>query len=116
MRLQGRQIAIILIPLMLSGCLSDQQPSEEEKQQAMNDYIHCLHTAAAKMDDGKSDALTIAVAIKPFCAAEFARSVKLSGSGMSPYARSLFEQRVQTTQIELGTTAVLDHRKDAAGN
>ena len=90
--------------------------SEEPKQKAMKDYMGCLEAAAAKMDDGKSDAMTVAMAIKPLCAGEFAQSVKLSGSGLSPYARNLFEEKVQANQLELATTAVLDHRRGAKPN
>jgi hypothetical protein len=86
--------------LMLTGCLSN-PVSEEAKQQAMKAYMDCLQAAAAKMDDGKSDAMTIAMAIKPLCAGEFGQSVKLSGSGLSPYARNLFEERVKASQLEL---------------
>jgi hypothetical protein len=107
-----RHATHVVMFLMLTGGLSNQQESvsEEGKQQAMKAYMDCLHAAAAKMDDGKSDAMTVAMAIKPLCAGEFARSVKLSGSGLSPYARNLFEERVQASQLELGATAVLDQR------
>jgi single-stranded DNA-binding protein len=108
-----RHTTCVILFLMLAGCLPEQQElaSEEAKQKAMKDYIGCLEAAAAKMDDGKSDAMTVATAIKPLCAGEFAQSVKLSGSGLSPYARNLFEEKVQANQLELATTAVLDHRR-----
>lgn len=113
-----RRATHVIMFLVLTGCLSNQQESvsEEAKQQAMKAYMDCLHAAAAKMDDGKSDAMTVAMAIKPLCAGEFAQSVKLSGSDLSPYARNLFEQRVQGSQIELGVVAVLDQRKGAKSN
>jgi hypothetical protein len=104
--------------LMLTGCMSNQgeAASEEAKTQAMNAYLACLHKAAPKMDDGKSDAMSVALAIKPLCAGEFARSVKLSGSDLAPYARNLFEKGAREKELELATMVVLDERKGAKPN
>jgi hypothetical protein len=53
-----------LIATFLSGCLSTSEPpsTDQEKSATMQVYISCLHSAALKMDDGKSDAASVALA------------------------------------------------------
>jgi hypothetical protein len=74
-------------------------------------YMSCLHSAALKMDDGKSDAASVALAIEPLCAKEFENSISIYGQGMNPEAQAMFENNVQGRQMELATMAVLDERK-----
>jgi hypothetical protein len=88
--------------------------TESEKSDAGKAYIACLHKAARRMDDGKSDAMSVALAIKPICAAEFRTLLKLHVQG-APYldvdARKRVEDSMEPRQLEWGTTAVLDERK-----
>ena len=88
----------------------------DEKSDAMRAYISCLHSAPRKIDDGKSDAMSVALALKPLCVAEFTKSVKIQGQGMNPQARRMFEDRVAARQLEIGTTAVLEERKSRGPN
>jgi hypothetical protein len=68
------------------------------------------------MDDGKSDAATIAIAIKPICAGEFAHYVQMAGQALNPEARRMFEDKIQVRQIETATVAVLDERAHGRPN
>ena len=86
--------------------------TESQKSYASEAYLICLHDAARRMDDGKSDAVSVALAIKPMCAAEFRTVVELNGQDApNPVARKMFEDRMEPRQLELATTAVLDDRK-----
>ena len=96
---------------MLSACSTTPPATESEKNAALMAYLTCLHNAARKMDDGRSDAMSVALAIKPPCAAEFRTSVKVRGRDMNREAFSMFEDRMEPKQLELATTAVLDERK-----
>jgi hypothetical protein len=51
------------------------------------------------MDDGGSDASTIALGIKSLCASQFGRTVELEGRRLNPAARRLFESKVQDSQL-----------------
>ena len=101
-----------LAALLLTACsTSVPAATEQEKSDAMRAYVSCLHNAARKMDDGKSDAATIAIALKPVCAAEFANSVQVAERGMNLQVKRMFEDRMQGHQIEIATVAVLDERR-----
>jgi hypothetical protein len=107
----ARHATLAVILLLSTGCQSSQPASEAAKELATNAYVDCLYTAAAKMDDGTSDAMTVALAIKPLCASEFAQFVKLSGSHLSPYGQRIFEKLERNSQLEYGTAVVLNRRK-----
>jgi hypothetical protein len=89
-----------------------QQPpaTEKEKRDAFFAYFSCLDTAAREMDDGRSDASTIALGIKSLCASQFARTVELEGRSLNPAARQLFESKAQSSQLEMAAQAVLAGR------
>jgi len=118
-------LGVCMTAICLSACMSASTQTaapesavatDQEKTAAMNTYIACVHNAAHKIDDGRSDAASVALAIEPLCAGEFQRSVEASEQGMSPYARRMFEEGVQPVQLQLGTTAVLDERRARAAN
>jgi hypothetical protein len=91
---------VLLVPFVVAFVLTNPNMT----------YIECLHNAARKTDDGRSDAITIAMAIKSQCVGEFARSTETYSQGMNPQARRMFEDRVESRQLELATMAVLDER------
>jgi hypothetical protein len=95
---------------------SNPQPpaTEKEKRDAFFAYFSCLDAAAREMDDGRSDAPTIALGIKALCASQFARTVELEGRSLGPAARRLFEGKVQDSQLEMATQAVLAGRANKA--
>jgi hypothetical protein len=93
-----------------------QQPAatEKERRDAFFAYFSCLDAAAREMDDGRSDASTIALAIKSLCASQFASTVEIEGRSLNPAARRLFESKAQDSQLEMATQAVLAGRADRA--
>jgi len=94
--------------ITLSGCVPPAPKADVDA--AMMTYVACLHSAAKQVDDGKSDAISVAVAIQPMCAQEFRQSVLLYGQGMSMRARLIYEQGMDGKQLEFATGAVLDER------
>jgi hypothetical protein len=91
--------------------MSQAPATEQEKSDAMGAYISCLHSAARKIDDGKSDAMSVALALKPLCVAEFRKSITTHSQGMNPEARRMFEDRIEARQLAFCTTVVLEERK-----
>lgn len=54
----------------ICACASQrEQPAatQQEKDAALEDYFKCFVVAAGRLDDGKSDAMTVAVAVKSIC-------------------------------------------------
>jgi hypothetical protein len=98
-------------PKTKSNPRSQQPPAtEKEKRDAFFAYFSCLDAAAREMDDGRSDASTIALGIKSLCASQFARTVELEGRSLNPAARRLFESKAQNSQLEMAAQAVLAGR------
>jgi hypothetical protein len=102
-------------PKTKSNLRSQQPPAtEKEKHDAFFAYFSCLDAAAREMDDGRSDASTIALGVKSLCASQFALTVELEGRSLNPAARQLSGSKVQDSQLEMATQAVLAGRADRA--
>ena len=82
--------------MLLAGCETKPpapRATSEEREQALSALNACLQAAARKLDDGRSEASTVALALRPSCAAEFARSRDAS-------ARSLNSQQASQAYTE----------------
>jgi hypothetical protein len=90
----------------LSGCPA----TDAEKDAALQAYVTCLKRAARQLDDGKSDAATVALAIQSRCAVEFDYSLDVFGQGMPLDAQVNFRQQSRERQLEISTQVVLTER------
>jgi hypothetical protein len=110
-----RIVAACTLALTLAGCLSGCASSpppvtEQERSDATDAYMACLVAADRKLDDNRSDASTIALALRPFCAAQFARSYDLFGRNLSPVAREMYDEQADATFLRVATAVVLGER------
>ena len=96
----------VLIATFLTGCVTSPDPaaSDREKTDALQVYVACLHREATQIDDSKSDALTVALALKSLCTGEFEQSIRISGQGMNPTGRRMFETQIREHQTGFGVT------------
>jgi hypothetical protein len=82
-----RTIAACALALTLAACATNRPAlSEQDRDDALLAMNACLDAAARKLDDGTSEASTIALGMRPSCAAEFARSRDVYASAMNPEA------------------------------
>jgi hypothetical protein len=67
---------------------------------------------AAKLDDDKSEASTIALGLRSVCASEFARSrdIFARAQGLNPAATQMFRRQDDEAFMHEATTAVLIER------
>jgi hypothetical protein len=106
-----RIIAACAFALAVVGCTTEPpKATEQERKEATEPFIICLHAAIARLDDGKSDAQSIALAARPSCAAEFARATDTYARGLNPAATVKFHRYDDETYMGLATAAVLDER------
>jgi hypothetical protein len=105
-------IATFAVASMLAGCVANPPPAtDQERTDAMLALNACLEAAAKKLDDGTSEASTIALGLKTSCAAEFSRSIDAAASRLSnPAAREMFHRMDDQTFMQVATAAVLDER------
>ena len=120
---------IALLCLLLAGCANQYtkpppppepvrprpllvaKASDAEKQQLEHEYMTYLKVTAYQMDDGTSDAQTIAAAVRPRCIAEWQRVYESQVRGAdSSVVRAIFEGR-EDWQRQDSLDAVLMMRK-----
>jgi hypothetical protein len=108
----ARWPAVIAAALSLAGCAAAKPPAatEDERKEALQALNVCLSAAARKLDDGKSDASTIALALRPSCAAEFARSRDVFGRELNPAAARMYHRTDDDAFVQVATSIVLHER------
>lgn len=87
--------------------------TESEKEAAVAAHVACLYKAAREMDDGRSDARTIATAVRSTCRSLYNRSLNVWSQGQSTYFKQEFHTRNQNNDIDMATTAVVRTRANA---
>ena len=99
--------------MLLAGCeTKPPAPSatSEDREQALSALNACLQAAARKLDDGKSEASTVVLALRPSCAAEFAHSRDLYARSLSSQASQMYHKMDDQTFKRAATNAVLEER------
>jgi hypothetical protein len=106
-----RIAAACTLALTLAGCAANPpQATDQERNEALTALNACLHAAARKLDDGRSEASTIALGLRPLCAAEYVRSRDVYGRHLNPAARRMYDQKEQAVFIQIATAVVLEER------
>ena len=108
-----RIIITCTIVTLLAGCETKPPAppaTSGEREQAVIALNACLQTAARKLDDGKSEASTVALALRPPCSAEFARSRDLYARGLSSQQASQYHRQDDQAFKQAATNAVLEER------
>jgi hypothetical protein len=111
----GRTIAVFALALTLPGCaaappLAAAPPPRAGEPEHHDALTTCLSAAAIKLDDGQSEVSTIALSLRPLCAAEFARSRDASAHGLNPTETEMFHRTDDDAFMQMATTAVLNER------
>jgi hypothetical protein len=107
----------LLMVLVMMACetVPQAQPAtDQEMDAAFKAMFDCLETFARKMDDGTSDASSVALGVQGMCRREFNRTIEVGERGLNPVARRTFEKKVQPENLlhENAVQMVLKVRKD----
>ena len=97
-------------PARYSPLTSEPQASKSEKEAATSTYVDCVLREVGDLDDGRSDARTIAMAVRGLCRSAYLRSLNVHTQGESAAYKRGYYQEAQNSDIELATTAVLRWR------
>jgi hypothetical protein len=112
-----RVIVACALALALAGCVTGPPAaSVQERNDTLRTLNVCLDAAARKLDDGTSDASTIALGMRPACAGEYARSRDAYASDLNPAAARIFHRSDDQMFIQIATAAVLNERADRRGH
>lgn len=95
--------------LTVIGCASP-EASRQEKDAALNSLNVCIYNNIHKLDDGRSDATSIALGLKGLCGAQFAHSRDVFAESLNPEAARMFHADDDAAFLQFATTAVLEER------
>ena len=84
--------------------------SEEDRTEVAKQYMACLLVQAEQLDDGASDAVAIAHGITPGCQHELVVVKQVYSLGLSLQAASMLNDRIDASQLDQATRAVLTVR------
>lgn len=111
-----RAVILILMTMPLAGCLTTSNSDVSPARIAWGD---CVWAAVGRLDDGKSDPVSIATGISPVCAVQYQHLTDLmvdrdfiSTTG----AREDMRERMKDAEIKLITAAILTHRAGRSAN
>ena len=101
----------ILLMLTLPAC-AEQRPSitDIDRQLVTSRYLSCLQRHAVASDDGKSDARTIAYAVRGSCQTKMDEVVAVFGRDMTNDAKFMFRARLVAQELDMATQATLAAR------
>jgi hypothetical protein len=107
-----RIIAACTLALALADCVATPPPqaTDQERSEVLMTLEVCLHAAAKKLDDGRSEASTVALGLRPSCAGEFARSRDIYARSLNPAAAQIFHRSDDQAFMQTATAVVLDER------
>lgn len=103
--------------LLLTGCARGLAPDPEPTVQQLaalqqateeaNAILNkCLVDAAAKLDDGKSDAAAIGFEVEERCSGQFAYVFRTQSRETDPFAQDVYDHDMRPRQIEMATAVV----------
>ena len=105
-----RPVSLVLA-LCLGACAGPRAPaSTAEIDAATVNLGNCLGKAAEQIDDGKSDARTVGLAIAPACATQFYQLAEINGHGLNQAAYNLYLEEARPNQLEFAANVVLKVR------
>lgn len=104
---------LLIVLLAIAGCATP-LPAEVPKEAgaaAIARYGECISDAANRMDDGVSDATTIAIAADMACAESSQLVTDTFGASQStPYAKDAFAKDIRGEKLGFATSIVVGVR------
>jgi hypothetical protein len=98
---------ILLASFLLSGCIT----SAEETKNLMDVWGDCVMAAVIRMDDGKTDPVSLAYGIAPQCAVQYQQFTSAeTGNYITVRGQDAQRQLWRDKEVQMITSAVLIHR------
>ena len=103
---------VVLLAGGLSACSTGQThlAITPAMQAAKSAYIQCLDRVAETLDDGMSDASSVAIGLLPHCEDAFRAVVDAATAGDSLEAKVMDIRALRAGQLPLATSAVIERR------
>ncbi len=104
-----------LAVLILAACqapLPSPVYTEKEREFALKEYKECLVANIASIDDGKSDAYTIANAAATLCKEKYARFIEIKTADANPQVKAMVMRNTLSNQADMIVPMVLKMRAE----
>jgi hypothetical protein len=104
----------VAVAIVLTGCATDAEIAAA-RQSAMDAWGDCVMREVARLDDGKSDPLSIAYGIAPACASLYQQVTQTMLIGMTTENSQAYMRRLTSdSELRMITTAILTYRASRA--
>jgi hypothetical protein len=103
----------LAVAVAISGCAAAPAvptATPAEQQSAIVAYMNCLAPFAKRLDDGRSDAQTIALAMRGACPTELEAVFETISRGDNPYVKQEIRARGHSLEQSSALQVVLDIR------
>lgn len=102
----ARSRYLALWVLLLAGCAT-----AADKDAARNAWADCIARAVDRLDDGRTDPVSIAVGVAPQCAGQYQRfSEMMIAENITEGGQANMRRQMRDGEIKLVTSAVLTRR------
>lgn len=96
----------------LAACVGTAPTASKAEQQAADEaFYKCVETNANAMDDGRSDASTVAAVVRSACKEQYGRSLAVAARGLSPAAQQSVFRDMRNADLEYAVKTVLRLRQ-----
>jgi hypothetical protein len=104
----------LALGLALAGCANVTLSELTDQDKVLNTtWSDCVRQAVGRLDDGKSDPVSIAYGVAPQCAAQYQALTEASvNKYITEGVRANMRQLMKENEIKLITSAILTHRSD----
>jgi hypothetical protein len=107
-RYESRFAPGVFTVLLLAGCAT---ATDAEKRTALNTWHDCVASTVARLDDGKSDAATVAYGVAPACAEFYRVFTEAMISGMiTEGGQAFMRDKARSEELRMITAEVLRQR------
>jgi len=105
---------LVVAAFFLGGCAQRPSPNSASAEKVWDD---CVVAAVIRMDDGRTDPLSLAHGIAPQCAvAHNEWSEAMIKENSTPQGQDAARERVNSSEIQFITSAIHIHRSKKHGN
>jgi hypothetical protein len=103
----SRAWKVLIVALSLSGCIT----SAEQTKSLMDAWGDCVMAAVIRMDDGRTDPVSLAYGIAPQCGVQYQRLSEAEvGNYFTENAQAAQRQLWREKEVQMVTSAILTHR------
>jgi len=100
---------VVALAFVLAGCAH--ALTEAELAQARKPFADCVIREVARLDDGKSDPLSVANGIAPACALQYEELTRtLMQEAAAEKGKDFLRQRTREDELQSITSAILIYR------